>query len=215
MKPSKVKSGRVPVFKTRLNILKGDLSVSEFAEKIGLSRQTTGFYLNGDRVPDAQTILQICQECNVSADWLLGIAPENVQTTDTKLRTVSEVTGLSDVAVRTLSGINTYGPTKSLKALETILQHEQMWNFLSRQEETVSGINLLWHIGGYLSDDRAQNHYFVYIDSKMGYPEKRVEISADNYITHGEPLAALYDRATLDTISDCLKQIRKKNSEKP
>ena len=153
----------------------------------------------------------LCKHLLCDSGYLFG---EYKELTRQKASLCAE-TGLSEPAVDALLGINKYGPVNSLKALDTILQHEQMWNFLSRREETISGINLLWHIGRYLSDDRAKNHYFVYIDSKMGYPEKRVEISADNYITHGEPLAALYDRSILETISDGLKEMRKESAKKP
>lgn len=50
------------------------MSNKEFAELLGMSRQTVGFYLNGDRIPDALGILRIAEKCNVSADWLLGLS---------------------------------------------------------------------------------------------------------------------------------------------
>lgn len=153
----------------------------------------------------------LCKHLLCDAGYLFG---EYEELTRQKVSMCAE-TGLSEPAIDALLGIYKYGPTNSLKALDTILQHEQMWKFLGRREETISGINLLWHIGQYLSDERAQSHYLVYIDSKMGYPEKQTEISTSNYITHGEPLAALYDRAILDTINDALKQIRKDRTEKP
>lgn len=70
------KPNRLPVLRERLNELLGGMSSTEFAKKIGLSRQTVGFYLNGDRIPDSETLLQICEKCGVSADWLLGLAKE-------------------------------------------------------------------------------------------------------------------------------------------
>lgn len=95
-----MKKGRMPVFRERLNSLKGSMSVTEFAHKIGLSRQTIGFYLNGDRIPDVQLLLQISQECGVSADYLLGITNEPIP--DPTLQAVCEYTGLSGAAVSTL-----------------------------------------------------------------------------------------------------------------
>lgn len=73
MAQSNEKKDRLPIFRQRLNELLGDMSTTEFAEKVGLSRQTMGFYLNGDRIPDAETLLRICEKCNISSDWLLGI----------------------------------------------------------------------------------------------------------------------------------------------
>ncbi len=91
------KPNRLPVLRERLNELLGGMSSTEFAKKIGLSRQTVGFYLNGDRIPDSETLLQICEKCGVSADWLLGLTPED--TPDQTTRSVCEYTGLSAHAV--------------------------------------------------------------------------------------------------------------------
>lgn len=71
-------SGRLPELRTRLRELQGDMSTTDFAEKLGLSRQTVGFYLNGNRIPDSETLIQICKACHVSADWLLGIEAEPI-----------------------------------------------------------------------------------------------------------------------------------------
>lgn len=70
------KEGRLPVMKERLKKLQGGESVTDFAKKLGLSRQTAGFYLNGDRIPDSETLMQICRSSRVSADWLLGLSAD-------------------------------------------------------------------------------------------------------------------------------------------
>lgn len=94
------KDGRLPIMKTRLKELQGDMSATDFAKKIGLSRQTVGFYLNGDRIPDSETLIQICQSCHVSADWLLGLSEE--KTMDSSAQSASLYTGLSGGAVEFL-----------------------------------------------------------------------------------------------------------------
>ena len=94
------KEGRLPVMKERLKELQGDMSATDFAKKIGLSRQTVGFYLNGDRIPDSETLIQICQNCHVSADWLLGLSAE--KTLDSSAQSASRYTGLSGEAVEFL-----------------------------------------------------------------------------------------------------------------
>lgn len=65
---------RFPVFSERLRELQGDRSNVEFAAFLGMSRQTIGFYLNGDRIPDILALRQIAEHCSVSADWLLGLS---------------------------------------------------------------------------------------------------------------------------------------------
>lgn len=76
MKQSNSQKGRIPKLRERLFELQGDMSITDFARKLKLSRQTLGFYLNGDRIPDSETLLQICESCKVSADWLLGLSDD-------------------------------------------------------------------------------------------------------------------------------------------
>lgn len=68
------KNERLPIFTERFRELQGEQSNTEFAEFLGISRQTVGFYCNGDRVPDAVTLIKIAEKCGVSADWLLGMS---------------------------------------------------------------------------------------------------------------------------------------------
>lgn len=73
MKQSNGRKDRFPIFRERLNNLLGDMSTTEFADKVDVSRQTMGFYLNGERIPDSLTLARICKVCSVSSDWLLGL----------------------------------------------------------------------------------------------------------------------------------------------
>ncbi len=90
------KNDRLPIFTERFRELQGEKSNTEFAEFLGLSRQTVGFYCNGDRVPDALTLIKISQKCGVSADWLLGLS--DVRSLDGDLKQTCKYTGLSEVA---------------------------------------------------------------------------------------------------------------------
>lgn len=74
MKQSSKEKDRFPQFRERFRELQGDMSNTEFAEFLGMSRQTVGFYCNGDRIPDALAVADIAQKCNVSTDWLLGLS---------------------------------------------------------------------------------------------------------------------------------------------
>ena len=95
--------GRLPIFKERFNdLLKkhGNGNITKFGDFLGLSRQTVGFYLNGDRIPDIQTMLQICRKCKVSSDWLIGLSEDPA--TDQTIRSVCDFIGLSSSTVEFL-----------------------------------------------------------------------------------------------------------------
>lgn len=63
---------RFPEFQVAFNELMGDMTIKDFADKLGMSRATVGFYSAGQRIPDALGIKTIAEKCGVSADWLLG-----------------------------------------------------------------------------------------------------------------------------------------------
>lgn len=70
---SKPNEWRFPQLVKRFRELQGGRDNAEFARVLGMSRQTVGFYLNGDRIPNALRLKQIAQRCQVSTDWLLGL----------------------------------------------------------------------------------------------------------------------------------------------
>lgn len=94
MKPSE---WRFPGFTKRFRKLRGERDNTEFGKFLGISRQTVGFYYNGDRIPDAQGIKQIAEKCGVSADWLLDLT--DVEIPDINIRYISGYTGLSESAI--------------------------------------------------------------------------------------------------------------------
>lgn len=96
------KGVRFPAFQTSFMELQGDRTIEEFADFLGLSRATVGFYLAGSRIPDALGIKKIAEVCNVSADWLLG--GSDYRNPKTRLLTLEEM-GLSETAANRLAGI--------------------------------------------------------------------------------------------------------------
>ncbi len=94
------KDNRLPIFTERFRELQGDLSNTDYADFLGISRQTVGFYCNGDRLPDVVTLLKIAEKCNVSTDYLLG--KSDVKTTDPEIQAICNYTGLSSGTVFSL-----------------------------------------------------------------------------------------------------------------
>lgn len=68
-------------------------SIEQFAALVGIARQTMGFYLAGQRKPDADGLTQISKALNVSCDWLLGLSDERA--IDVNARTAAQYTCLS------------------------------------------------------------------------------------------------------------------------
>ncbi len=93
-----IEAGFRDKFKIRFNKLRGDMTQAEFAEFLGISRPTVGFYENGSRIPDAFTLRKIATKCGVPADYLLGITDALI-TDNTQ---VNKDLGLSDEAISAL-----------------------------------------------------------------------------------------------------------------
>ena len=60
------------VFNKQLNLLLNDYgTVVNMAKKVGISRQTLGFYLSGKRMPDIESLVKIANATHHSLDWLV------------------------------------------------------------------------------------------------------------------------------------------------
>lgn len=205
MKHSFVKDGRLPIFKERLNELLGNMSITEFAKKLGLSRQTTGFYLNGDRIPDIEMLCQICSRCNVSADWLLGIRDD--PSNNTTEQNICDITGLSSIAIQNLAGMNEYGSRRSLETINMILEQEDLWKFFVPECLDFSGINLINLISTFIHSPELKGKLLLTEDGTLikateGY-------NGTNRLTLGEiPANELVDKARIAQIESALKQLR-------
>lgn len=71
-------------------------------QALGFSRQRAGTYCDGSAYPDWETIVKIANYFNVSVDWILGNAPDNVRTRDATEAAILEYTGLSQEALNLL-----------------------------------------------------------------------------------------------------------------
>mgnify|MGYP004611607451 CR=1 FL=1 len=103
--PTKAAGARMPVFRDRFNLLRGNRTQAEFAAVLGMSRATVAFYCAGDRIPDALTLRDIAEKCKVSTDWLLGLS--DIKTVNPSLAEVCDYTGLSAEAAEKLHDIMT------------------------------------------------------------------------------------------------------------
>lgn len=107
-------------FRERLNQLfaESGKTVKDFAsEVVHASRQSVGYYLNGDRVPDSETLAQICKNCHVSADWLLGLS--DIRSTDHDIKSACETLRISEASAENL--ISTDGKIDSLLSESSLI----------------------------------------------------------------------------------------------
>ena len=116
----KEEAPRFPEFRAAFLDLMGDMTLQEFADKLGMSRATVGFYAAGKRIPDALGIKTIAEKCNVSADWLLGLSETKEICGDVNL--VCNYTQLNADAIETIKGECYYQSSRI--ALNFILSNE-------------------------------------------------------------------------------------------
>lgn len=114
------KKNRLPVFTQRFRDLQGERSNTEFSDFLGLSRQTVGFYCNGDRLPDVITLLQIAEKCDVSTDYLLG--QSDVKTQDPEIQSICKYTGLTESAAEWIHSIST--DKARSRSVSAFIEHE-------------------------------------------------------------------------------------------
>ncbi|WP_071998242.1 MULTISPECIES: helix-turn-helix domain-containing protein [unclassified Serratia (in: enterobacteria)] len=63
----------------RVRSVRGNLSQTEFAKRLGIERKSVSRYESGERAPDALVILRLLSEFNIEPTWLLtgdGNIPE-------------------------------------------------------------------------------------------------------------------------------------------
>ncbi len=120
------KKPRMPILRERLNELRGELSYAEFAEKLDISRATVGFYLAGERVPDALTLKKIAEKCKVSVDYLLGLS----DAANLDNMAIGSELGLSDKAIDGLRK-STDNPFRKV-IINELLEDDEMLSYISR-----------------------------------------------------------------------------------
>lgn len=80
------------------------LSIKEFSDKVGISRQTMEFYLKGKRSPSAESLMKISKEFEVSTDWLLAIT--DVKSTSNDIKNAVNALGISEESAKILQKLD-------------------------------------------------------------------------------------------------------------
>ncbi len=95
----------------------GCKTYSEFAEKLGISRQSLDHYINGDRIPPANYLAQIAEATGVSADWLLGLS--DCKRHESETITAAEL-GLSEDTIQILRNSYQWHNTSGAQLIDII-----------------------------------------------------------------------------------------------
>jgi DNA-binding transcriptional regulator YiaG len=61
-------------FRSRFLQLRGDMKQMEFSQFLGVNVETLKKWEHGHLVPNALSLHNISEACNVSIDWLLGVS---------------------------------------------------------------------------------------------------------------------------------------------
>ncbi len=94
------------VFSDRLKELRGERTLQEVANAIGITRVAMGYYEKGERKPDIEVLYKIANFYGVSSDYLIGLS--NIQTLDIDVQSISSKTGLSEKAIEKVCYFNTH-----------------------------------------------------------------------------------------------------------
>lgn len=187
------------------------LSQGDLAEMLGYSgeyRQIVAKWESGKDIPTLDDALKLCSIFECELGYLL--CEPNYALKDGRKTDIQKETGLSSRAVDSLIGICQYGPAATRRVLNLLLENELMWKFFTEGRpinDRIEGINLLWFIAQYLNSENDPSMFLVSLGDTT-YPNSKVEIFPENYVTHGKPLKALMDRAHLESINDALKKIK-------
>lgn len=109
------------IFSARLKELRKEsgLTIEEFANEVGISRSSIGYYENQNRLPDLAVAARMAEVLNVTADYLVGRS--NARTQAPKLKNICDYVGLSDKSVEMLANLKKENPAR-LSVINLLLE---------------------------------------------------------------------------------------------
>jgi len=166
------KKGKLPVFQKRFNELRGDMSQDEFAKFIGVSRATIGFYENGERVPDALTLIKISDACDTDVEYLVGRTDVKRGSADD--RVLQKRFGFDEATIKAFDDLATGKSQSELEFLEQPVSLRKKFKMNFQESKNYIGfVNLLFQNGftkiirdlydtydNYITDTKDENNYY-------------------------------------------------------
>lgn len=178
------------VFGKRLKELRKEhgYTIEQFADMVGISKSTLGYYENDKRMPDIEILARIANVLNVNADYLIGRTNTTAQ--KGKMKTVCEFTGLSDQAAEYLSELVENRDYAKLSVINHLFKELcEDYAFYSGEDEASSVLGSLFRC--FEKFTGSENDWENYVD--FG-DEKRKEM-----------LAAAYRQFMLNQVTEAVK----------
>ena len=185
----------VEVFGKRLKELRkaNGYTIEQFADMVGISKSTLGYYENDKRMPDIKILARIADTLNVNADYLIGRTNTTAQ--KGKMKTVCEFTGLSDCAVEYLSELVQNKDYEKLSVINHLFDElNEDYDFYSY--ETQNGEEATNSILGAL---------FLYFERCSGTESVWDEFNDLGNDRRKEILAAAYKQLLLNQVTELVK----------
>ena len=180
----------VEVFGKRLKELRkaNGYTIEQFADMVGISKSTLGYYENDKRMPDIEILVRIADTLNVNADYLIGRTNTTAQ--KGKMKTVCEFTGLSDCAVEYLSDLVKNKDYAKLSIINHLF-HElcEDYDFYNGEDEVSSVLGSLFRYFEKFS--KWENAWEDFVD--LGDEERN------------QVLAAAYKQYLLNRVTEAMK----------
>ena len=183
------------VFGKRLRELRKEngYTIEQFADMVGISKSTLGYYENDKRMPDIEILARIADTLNVNADYLIGRT--NTTALKGKMKTVCEFTGLSDCAVEYLSELVQNKDYEKLSVINHLFDElTEDYDFYSY--ETQNGEEAANSILGAL---------FLYFERCSGTESVWDEFNDLGNDRRKEILAAAYKQLLLNQVTELVK----------
>ena len=185
----------VEVFGKRLKELRkaNGYTIEQFADMVGISKSTLGYYENDKRMPDIKILARIADTLNVNADYLIGRT--NTTALKGKMKTVCEFTGLSDCAVEYLSELVQNKDYEKLSVINHLFDElNEDYDFYSY--ETQNGEETASSVLGAL---------FLYFERCSGTESVWDEFNDLGNDRRKEILAAAYKQLLLNQVTELVK----------
>ena len=119
------------VFSDRLTEVREERGIKrqQAANDLGITRASLEYYEKGQRKPDTEILLKLCDYYKVSADYLLGISNAQITATDDEqLKIVCDYTGLSEKSIQGLKGQAHNGLNHINSVFNSMLENSIFYN---------------------------------------------------------------------------------------